>query len=188
MHEYKYLGEGLSEIYHISLELYDIEKKIVSKISSPNDYVTCKIIWATNQVLIIQGIDYSQPKILGLRSYTNRQCALFAVNIKIPKDIIKIMEQKQTFFDVYKINDELTKICTLDYPNDFQGHNGPLFPKSFYINLKNFEINNIKKLNKEIYIQYFPNKLFLDKNHILFSEAFHDFYFGTILDLNDFSK
>ena len=98
------------------------------------------------------------------------------------------MEPKQTFFDVYKINNELAKICTLEFPNNFPGHNGPLYPKSFYINLKTFEISNINKSKKEIYIQYPPNKLFLDENHIIFSEAFHGFCFGTILDLNSFSK
>ena len=188
MHEYKDFGEDLSEIYHTSLAIYDIEKKIISKICLPDDYITCKGIWASNEVIIIQGINYSQPKVLGLRSYTNRPYALFAVNIKNPKDIINIMETKITFFDVYKINDELAKICALEYPKDFPGHNGPLFPLSFYIDLKTFKISNIKKSQKEVYIQYPPNKLFLDENHIIFSEAFHGFCFGTILDLNDFSK
>ena len=77
MHEYKDFGEDLSEIYHTSLAFYDIEKKIISKICLPDDYITCKGIWASNEVLIIQGIDYSQPKVLGLRSYTNRPYTLF---------------------------------------------------------------------------------------------------------------
>jgi hypothetical protein len=112
MYQYKDFGEDISETYHTSLAVYDIAKKEISKISLPNEYIVCKGKWASNEVLIIQGIDYSQTKILGLRTYTNRQYTLFAVNINKPKDIIKIMEPKQTYFDVYKINDELIKICT----------------------------------------------------------------------------
>ena len=188
MYLYKDFGEDLTEIYHTSLALYNIHKKEISKISLPNNYMVCKGKWASNEVLIIQGIDYSQTKILGLRTYTNRQYTLFAVNINKPKDIIKIMEPKQTYFDVYKINDELIKICTFEYPNDFPGHNGPLYPKSFYLNLNTFEITNLIKSKKEVYVQYAPNKLFLDENHIIFSEAFRGFCFGTILNLNNFSK
>ena len=188
MYEYKDFGEDLAKIYHTSLALYDLESKTISKISLPNEYMVCKGIWASNEVIILQGIDYSQPKVLGIRSYTNRPFVLFAVNIKKPNEIIKIMEPKQTFFDVFKINGEIAKICTLEFPNDFPGHNGPLYPKSFYLNLKTFEISHLKNSKNEIYVQYPPNKLFLDENHIIFSEAFHGFCFGTILNLNDFSK
>ena len=188
MYQYKDLGEDLSEIYHTSLALYDFEKKLITKISLPNEYIVCKGIWASNEVLIIQGIDYSQSKILGVRSYTNRPFTIFAVNISKPNDIVKIMEPKQTYFDVYKINNELAKICTFEFLNDFPGHNGPLYPISFYINLKTFKISNLKKSNREVYIQYPPNKLFLDENHIIFCEGFRGFCFGTILDLNNFNK
>ena len=188
MHEYKDFGEDLSEIYHTSLAIYNLDKKEISKISLPGEYIVCKGIWASNEVLIIQGIDYSQSKILGIRSYTNRQFTLFWVNINQPKDVIKIMEPKQTFFDVYKINDKLAKICTLEFPNNFPGHNGPLYVKSFYINLSTFKITDMKKSEQEIFIQYPPNKLFLDENHIIFSEAYHGFCYGTILDLNTFKK
>ena len=78
MYQYKDFGEDLSEIYHTSLALYDIEKKIISKITLPDEYMVCKGIWASNEVIIIQGIDYSQSKILGLRTYTNRPFTLFA--------------------------------------------------------------------------------------------------------------
>ena len=188
MHQYKDFGEDLSEIYHTSLAVYDLNKKEIFKISLPNEYIVCKGKWASNDVLIIQGIDYSQSKILGIRTYTNRQYTLFAVNINKPNDIIKIMEPKQTYFDVHKINNELVKICTFEYPNDFPGHNGPLYPKSFYLNLKTFEIFNLIQSNQEVFVQYAPNKLFLDENHIIFSEAFRGFCFGTILNLNTFKK
>ena len=188
MYQYKDFGEDISETYHTSLAVYDIAKKEISKISLPNEYIVCKGKWASNEVLIIQGIDYSQTKILGIRTYTNRQYTLFAVNINKPKEIIKIMEPKQTYFDIYKINNELAKICTFEYPNDFPGHNGPLYPKSFYLNLKTFEITNLIQSKQEVYVQYAPNKLFLDENHIIFSEAFRGFCFGTILNLNNFNK
>jgi acylaminoacyl-peptidase len=188
MYQYKDLGEDLSEIYHTSLAVYDIQKNEIKKISLPDEYIVCKGLWASKDILIIQGIDYSQPKVLGIRSYTNRQFTLFAVNINNLNDIKKIMNPKQTYFDIFKINDELCKICTFEFPEKFPAHNGPLFPKCFYLNLKNYEITNLTQSNQEFFVQYPPNKLFLDENHIVFSEAYHGFCQGTILNLNDFSK
>ena len=187
MYQYKDMGEDLSEIYHTSLVLYDIEKNEIKKITLLDEFIVCKALWASNDIIIIQGIDYSQTKVLGIRSYTNRQFTLFAVNINNLNDIKKIMGPKQTYFDIYRINDELCKICTFEFPEKFP-HNGPLYPKSFYLNLKNLEITNIIQSQKEFFVQYSPNKLFLDENHIIFSEAYHGYCQGTILNLKDFSK
>ena len=178
----------MNEIYHTSLVIYNIEENNLLKISCPDSHCVCKSFWASNDVIVIQAVDYSQSKILGIRSYTNRQFAIFAVNINKPEEVKKIMDPKQSYLDVYRINDKLAKVFTFEFPDDFPGHNGPLYPKTFLLNLDNFEISDIKKSNKEVYVGSSPKKLFLNENEVVFSEEYHGFLFGTIINLKDFSK
>ena len=188
MYEYKDFGEDMGQIYQTSLAIYDIEQQKLIKIKAPDKFCVCKPYWASNDVIVIQAVDYSQSKVLGLRSYTNRQFAIFAVNINKPEEVKKIMDPKQPFLDVYRINEKLVKIFTFEYPDDFPGHNGPLYPKTFLLNLNNLEISDIKKSEKEVYVGGSPKKFFLNENEVVFSEEFHGFLFGTILNLKDFSK
>ena len=139
-------------------------------------------------LLLYKKGDYSQSRILGIRSYTNRQFAIFAVNINKPKEVKKIMEPKQSYLDVYKINEKTAKIFTFEFPSDFPGHNGPLFPKTCLLDSNSLEISDVRKSDKEVYVGYPPRKLFLNENEIVFSEEYHGFLFGTIINLKDFSK
>ena len=188
MFDYKDFGEDMCEIYHTSLAIYDIENNKLIKIKAPEDHCVCKSFWASDDIIVIQAVDYSQPKVLGLRSYTNRQFAIFAVNINKPDEVKKIMEPKQSFLDVYRINESQAKIFTFEFPNDFPGHDGPLYPKTCLLNLSNLEISDVRKSEKEVYVGVPPKKLFLNENEIVFSEEYHGFLFGTIINLNDFSK
>ena len=188
MYEYKDFGEDMSEVYHTSLAIYNIEENNLLKISAPDNHCVCKSFWASNDVIVIQAVDYSQSKILGIRSYTNRQFAIFAVNINKPEEVKKIMDPKQSYIDVYRINDKLAKVFSFEFPDDFPGHDGPLYPKTFLLNLDNLEISDIKKSNKEVYVGSSPKKLFLNENEVVFSEEYHGFLFGTIINLKDFSK
>ena len=188
MSEYNDFVEDMCEIYHTSLAVYDIESNSLLKIKAPEQFCVCKPFWASNDVIVIQAVDYSQSKVLGLRSYTNRQFSIFAVNINKPEDVKKIMGPKQSYLDVFHINEKLAKICTFEFPDDFPGHNGPLYPKTFLLNLENLEVSDIKKSDKEVYVGYPPKKLFLNENEIVFSEEYHGFLFGTIINLKDFSK
>ena len=188
MHEYKDFGEDMVEIYHTSLAIYDIYSNSLIKINAPEKFCVCKAFWASNDIIVIQAVDYSQPKVLGIRTYTNRQFAIFAVNINKPEEVKKIMDPKQSFLDVYRLNDNVAKIFTFEFPDDFPGHDGPLYPKTFLLNLNNLEISDIKKSNKEVYVGHPPKKLFLNENEVVFSEEFHGFLFGTIINLKDFSK
>ena len=188
MFDYKDFGEDMCEIYHTSLAIYDIEKNKLIKIKAPEYYCACKPFWASNDIIVIQAVDYSQPKVLGLRSYTNRQFAIFAANINKPDEVKKIMDPKQSYLDVYRINENLAKIFTFEFPNDFPGHDGPLYPKTFLLNLNNLEISDVRKSEKEVFVGVPPKKLFLNENEIVFSEEYHGFLFGTIINLKDFSK
>ena len=188
MSEYKDFGEDMSEIYHTSLAVYDIESNSLLKIKAPEQFCVCKPFWASNDIIVIQAVDYSQSKVLGLRSYTNRQFSIFAVNINKPEEIKKIMGPKQSYLDVFGINEKLAKIFTFEFPDDFPGHDGPLYPKTFLLNLENLEVSDIKKSDKEVYVGYPPKKLFLNENEVVFSEEYHGFLFGTVINLKDFSK
>ena len=188
MYEYKDFGEDMEEIYHTSLAIYDIENNNLTKIECPDEHCVCKAFWASNEIIVIQAVDYSQSKILGIRSYTNRQFAIFSVNINKPKEVKKIMEPKQSYLDVYRINEKTAKIFTFEFPSDFPGHNGPLFPKTCLLDLNSLEISYVRKSDKEVYVGYPPRKLFLNENEIVFSEEYHGFLFGTIINLKDFSK
>ena len=188
MYEYKDFGEDMEEIYHTSLAIYDIEENNLIKIVCPEQHCVCKAFWASNDVIVIQAVDYSQSKVLGIRSYTNRQFAIFAVNINKPEEIKKIMEPKQSYLDVYRINDNLAKICSFEFPDDFPGHNGHLYPKTCLLDLNSLEVSDIRKSDKEVYVGHPPKKLFLNENEIVFSEEYHGFLFGTIINLKDFSK
>ena len=188
MSDYKDFGEDMSEIYHTSLAVYFINENKLMKIKAPENYCICKAFWASNDVIVIQAVNYSQPKVLGLRSYTNRQFAIFAANINKPEEVKKIMDPKQSYVDVYRINDNFAKIFTFEFPNDFPGHDGPLYPKIFSLNLNNLEVSDIRKSEKEVYVGYPPKKLFINENEIVFSEEYHGFLFGTKMNLKDFSK
>ena len=186
--QFKDFGEDLDEIYHTSLVVYDIEKNELLKIKAPEKFCVCKGQFVSNNIIIIQAVDYSQNKILGLRSYTNREYALFVVNIEKPNDVVKIMEPKQVYFDTYKLNENLVKVFSLEMSNDYPGHDGPLYPKTFLLNLNNFEISDIKKSDIEIFINTASKKMFLNENEVIFNEEFHGYVFGTILNLNNFTK
>ena len=188
MSNYKDFGEDMRGIYHTSLAIYDVENNNLLKIKAPEEYCVCKAFWASDNVIIIQAVDYSQPKILGIRSYTNRQFAIFAVNINNPENVVKIMDPKQPYLDVYRINDNLAKVLTFEFPNDFPGHEGPLYPMTFLLHLDNLKVSDIRKSDKEVFVGHPPKKLFLNENEIVFSEEYHGFLFGTILNLKDFSK
>ena len=97
MSDYKDFGEDMSEIYHTSLAVYFINENKLMKIKAPENYCICKAFWASNDVIVIQAVNYSQPKVLGLRSYTNRQFAIFAANINKPEEVKKIMDPKQSY-------------------------------------------------------------------------------------------
>ena len=188
MSQYKDFGEDMSKIYHTSLAIYDIEENKMTKIKAPGEYCVCKPFWASNDVIVIQAVDYSQPKVLGLRSYTNREYTIFAVNLNKPEEVKKIMDPRQSYIDVYRINDDLAKIFTFEFPNDFPGHDGPLYPKTLLLNLNNLDVSDIRKSDKEVFVGNNPKKLFLNENEIVFSEEYHGFLFGTIINLKDFSK
>ena len=98
------------------------------------------------------------------------------------------MEPKQVYFDVFRINDNLIKIFSLEMMNDYPGHNGPLYPKTFNLNLNNFEISDIKKGDIEIYVDSPSNKMFYKENEVIINEIYHGYSFVTFLNLNNFSK
>ena len=78
----------------------------------------------------------------------------------------KIIDPKQSYLDVFHIDEKLAKIFTFEFPDDFPEHDGPLYPKTFLLNLENLEVSDIKKSDKEVYVGYPPKKLFLNENAV----------------------
>ena len=62
MFEYKDFGEDIYEIYHTLLAIYEKEKNKIIRIKAPEDYCECKPFLASNDIIIIEAVDYSQPK------------------------------------------------------------------------------------------------------------------------------
>ena len=164
-YDFKDYGEDLDGIYHTSLVVFDIKTKKINVLGAPEGYGACKFDFASDDVIILQAIDLSSPRILGLRSYENRDFAIFA--IKLSNSEFKILlPPKRPYFSVYN-QGNTALLFALACPTDFGGHSTPVYPELHIVNLDDLEVTDT--MNSEVCFSIYslPPNPFIDEKMIL---------------------
>ena len=187
MNDYKDYGEDMDGIYHTSLVVFDTKTNEAKVFGSPEKHGACQFSFASNNVIIIQCVDLSSPRLLGLRSYTNRPFEIFAVklNEETPK-FVRLLGPKRLDPSVYFIDEKSCILFTQKFPDNFGGHNGQAHPEVCKVDLENLTISDHRTHNVAMNLEKRGNNIFLNENEVVLTEGNRTYYTPVVLNLKTF--
>lgn len=173
-YDFKDYGEDIDGVYSTNLIIYDITTRKTRIIGTPKNHGACKFCFASENVIILQAVDLSSPRIQGIRSYANRPFHLFALDINNPDQIEfhRLFERNsiylspETFIFPTESEQETVKVFCGRFVDDFGGHNGPSHLATFNLNLKDLTAHDYKESQEVYTISNIPLQPFINDHTI----------------------
>lgn len=188
MFDEKDYGEDIDGVYRTILCCYDMEKNQVRCLGAPENYGSCTFSFASDDVLIVQAVDLSSPRLLGLRSYENRNFNLFAVKLNDENIVYKKIFGKIALYPkAIQIDKNTARIFFGRFADNYGGHNGPVHPATMFIDLNTLEIRDYKESENMIYVSSFPVNPFISNNVISLNVQRRCFVLPIKINLDNFS-
>ena len=184
---FKDYGEDMEGIYHTSLVVFDLESQEAKVYGSPKGYGACQFSYASNNVIILQCVDLRSPRLLGLRSYTNRNFEIYGVKLnEETPHFVQLLGPKRLDPCVYCINDKEAILFTQKFPDHFGGHNGPLHPEYCKIDLDEMKVIELKTSPDSFCLDKNGNNIFINDHEVVLTENKQGLLTPVLLDLHTF--
>ena len=170
--DFKDYGEDIDGVYGTNLVVYDIKNDKVHILGAPEKYGACRFCFASENVIVLQAINLSSPRIEGIRSYENRHFHLFAVNIANLNDDDKVEfkllknDKKYLYPASFRIDENTAEIFCGRFADDFGGHNGPCHFATFKLNLNDLSVNDYRESQECYSFVDLPHHPFIDKDKV----------------------
>ena len=206
MFEEKDYGEDLDDIYHTVIIMRNISNHSTSIIGAPKGYGVCGISSITPNSLIVRAVDLTNPVLLGLRSYTNRQYHLFAAHFQISSSKESSNNQKfeENFIGTFtKLRNEVfpefqaksidsnykkAVILGMRFPTNYGGHDGPMYPTQIILDIDDekgqYTVSKYIEYSEPLSIASIPKHSFINDHIVLFNIEWRNLLYPVILDFN----
>ncbi|KAH0794786.1 acylamino-acid-releasing enzyme [Histomonas meleagridis] len=187
MYHEKDFGEDLDGIYNTSLIVYSLKTNEIKSYGSPQNHSICNFTFASSNIIVCNAIEMNTERLIGIRSCNNRPFHLFAINIS-NTDFKLLSNDRHLYPRAYQLNDRESLVFTGIFPKDFHGHNAPVYPSTFVLDLQTLEIRATNTSKEEITMHSIIESPFKDKDHLLLTESRRTRLIPIILNLKDFRK
>ncbi|OHT09736.1 Clan SC, family S9, acylaminoacyl-peptidase-like serine peptidase [Tritrichomonas foetus] len=187
--DFRDYGEDIDGVYGTNVVIFDTLTNKTHVVGAPSKHGACKFCFASENVIVLQAIDLSSPRLEGIRSYENRHFHLFAANIS---DFEKI-EFKPLFVDKiyhhpnsFRIDEKTARIFCGRFVDDFGGHNGSCHFASFNLNLENLTASDYKESTEVYSIGSVPLRPFVNKDTVIVTIERRCLILPVSVNLNSF--
>jgi acylaminoacyl-peptidase len=183
-------GEDLDKITRTVLVVHNIVENKTRVIGAPEHFGACQCGFASRDVLVVQAVDLSGPRILGLRSYINREYRFFAVRLTEEDQLqwIRIgpADGIMLFPRIFQIDESRAKIVCGRFVDNFGGHAGPMHLCCLLLDLVKLEVTDYRETLESFCFDAFPSRPFIDSEKIVLTLERRCLLIPVLIELNSF--